>query len=69
MLMYLPLPYPLKEKCEKIGKKYEVLFHPGTLLDNECGEEFINPDAVKFYISDKRKIEFESMEKFAKEQF
>lgn len=56
------------EKCEKSGKKFEVLFHPGTLLNSECGEEFINPDAVKFYISDNRKLEFETMEKIAKEQ-
>lgn len=39
----------------------EILFHPGTLLADEDGKDFVNRDAVAFYTSKNRKIEFETL--------
>lgn len=41
----------------------EVLFHPGSALVEEVGEEFNHPDANKFYLAPDRKVEYEAMMK------
>ena len=50
--------YALKKE-----RQLEILFHPGSALSDEMGEEFNHPDANKFYLSYNRKIEYEAMMK------
>lgn len=51
----------LKQKTGKKNLMLEVLFHPGTALIEEVGEEFVSQDAKKFYFSAGRKAEYEAM--------
>lgn len=50
------LPY-MKKKAEDKGRCLEILFHPGSLLEEEAGEEFVSEGAKQFYLSDGRRIE------------
>ncbi|MFI3212520.1 MAG: ChbG/HpnK family deacetylase [Eubacteriales bacterium] len=43
---------------ERKGKKLELLFHPGTATKEEIQEEYMNPDAISFYLGEGRKIEY-----------
>ena len=51
------------KKPLKQNRNVELLFHPGTLLESELSEEFVNPDNTVFYLSPNRKTENESVEK------
>lgn len=53
-------PY-LKKLAEKRNCGLELLFHPGTALQDELGEEFNHPGANEFYLSDGRQIEYEAV--------
>lgn len=54
------LPAMIK-KSQKDSRVLEILFHPGSLLEEEITDE-INEDAIKhFYLSDGRKKEYESV--------
>ena len=55
----------LLRKCERTQHDLELLFHPGTLMPEETGSEFINPDAVVFYQSSNRNIEWKSLMQYA----
>ena len=48
--------------CNRKGKTLEILFHPGTLLERECGDEFTSEDALKFYLSTNRQLGLQSSE-------
>lgn len=48
-------------KCERKNRDLEVLFHPGTLLEEETGAEFVNPGAVEFYQSTNRNVEWKAL--------
>lgn len=54
----LPL---LKKVAQKKGYNLEILFHPGTALLSEMGEEFNHQEANKFYLSEGRQIEYDAM--------
>lgn len=54
----------LKKYAEKKSVALEVLYHPGSVLEEEMGREFNHPNANKFYLSANRKVEFETMMKF-----
>lgn len=56
------LPY-LKKTAEKRNCNLEILFHPGTALISEMGEEFNHPGANVFYLSQGRQKEYEAMMK------
>lgn len=51
----------LKKKAEKKDVTLEVLFHPGTALKEEVGEEFVSEEAKAFYFSAGREIEYQAM--------
>lgn len=55
----------LKKSLESFARKkdahLEILFHPGTLLQSEIGDEYSKPDAVKFYVSGNRATEYETV--------
>ena len=51
----------LKACAERKALPLEILFHPGTGMKEEMGEEFNHLDANDFYLSPNRKIEYESM--------
>lgn len=53
----------LKCVSDKKGAVLEVLFHPGTTLPVEVGEEFNHPAANEFYLSSNRRIEYDAMMK------
>lgn len=50
------LPH-MKKKAEERGRCLEILFHPGRLLEEEAGEEFVSRGAKQFYLSEGREIE------------
>lgn len=53
---------PLMEaQAKKKGRKLEVLFHPGTTVPNEIGEEFSNKGNLIFYLSEGRHTEYEAL--------
>lgn len=47
----------------------EILFHPGEVLKDEITEEFVKPDFNIFHLSDGRKIEFSSLQKFSETNY
>lgn len=47
--------------AEKRNCNLEILFHPGTALVSEIGEEFNHPDANVFYTSEGRQIEYKAV--------
>ena len=51
----------LKERAEKRGRRLEILFHPGTVLAQELGEEFCNHGANEFHVSEGRHVEYEAV--------
>ena len=51
----------MKERAEKKGRNLEILFHPGTVLPDELGEEFCNHSANGFYVSEGRHVEYEAV--------
>ena len=51
----------LKKMAEQKNMTLEVLFHPGSALKEEVGEEFVSEDANEFYLSSNRKIEYDAM--------
>lgn len=53
---------------KKRNKDLEVLFHPGFVSENEICPQIANAKFKKFYLSDKRKVEFDAVMKiFSKE--
>jgi len=54
------LPELKKYACKK-NRSLEVLFHPGSALIEEVGEEFNHPEGNKFYLSPNRQVEYEAM--------
>lgn len=46
-------------QAAKKGRRLEILFHPGTVLPEELGEEFSNKGANGFHISEGRHVEYE----------
>lgn len=54
--------FPLmKEEAKRRKRTLEILFHPGTLLEQEISDEFTNSNANRFYLSDARGVEFETL--------
>ena len=51
----------MKKKAAAKERCLEILFHPGSLLQEEIGEEFVSEGATRFYLSDGRKIEKEAV--------
>ena len=51
------LPYYCKKPLAQ-GRKIEILFHPGSVLESEITEEFVKPDFNDFHLSQGRKIEY-----------
>ncbi|MBR5964530.1 MAG: ChbG/HpnK family deacetylase [Treponema sp.] len=51
-----------EKKCQARGADLEVLFHPGTMLQNELTPEFTKPGFNEFHFSQGRKIEFEALQ-------
>lgn len=51
----------MKKRAQDRARCLEILFHPGRLLADEMGEEFVNRDANKFYLSENRQIEYRSV--------
>lgn len=51
----------LKKRAEKKKVTLEVLFHPGSALKEEVGEEFVSEEAKEFYFSKGREIEYYAM--------
>ncbi len=54
----LPL---MKEQAYKKGRVLEILFHPGSSLQEEMGEEFSNEGGREFYLSEGRRVEYEAL--------
>lgn len=52
-------------KAEKKGLSIELLFHPGTMLENELTAEFQKQGFNDFHISDGRKTEFCTVQSLA----
>lgn len=54
--------YPLmKVYGERKKKGMEVLFHPGSVLKEEIGEEFVKKGFVGFHLSEGRRKEYEAV--------
>ena len=51
----------LKKYADKKNVQLEVLFHPGTALEEEVDKEFNHPAANEFYLSSNRQIEYDAM--------
>ena len=51
----------MKESAQKRGRNLEILFHPGTVLQEELGEEFCNHGANGFHVSEGRHVEYEAV--------
>ncbi|WP_342757139.1 ChbG/HpnK family deacetylase [Kineothrix sedimenti] len=54
----LPL---MKEQAYKKDRMLEILFHPGSTLQEEMGEEFSNDGSREFYLSKGRRMEYEAI--------
>ena len=52
--------------AKKHRRHLEVIFHPGTALECEVNAEFCNEDANKFYLSEGRRIEFDTIMKLVR---
>lgn len=59
------LPYYSKVPLSQ-NRIIELLFHPGLVLKNELGEEFVKPGFNEFHLSEGRSIEFNALEQFHK---
>lgn len=59
----------MKEKARKKGRHLEILFHPGTVLEEELTEEFCNKGANQFHISKGRRQEYEAVMSLGSEEF
>lgn len=57
------LPFYIKKSSSK-NRKIELLFHPGSVKEEEISEEFVKPDSNSFHLSENRKIEYDSIEQF-----
>lgn len=56
--------FPAMERRGKAkGRTLEILFHPGFTKRDEMGKEFVSEDANKFYCSEGRKQEFQTVMK------
>lgn len=51
----------LVKVAEKRDSVLEVLFHPGYAEQDELDENFNHPDANRFYVSDNRKLEYNTV--------
>lgn len=51
----------MKERADRRGRSLEILFHPGTVLPEELGEEFCNQGANRFHVSDGRRAEYQAV--------
>ncbi len=49
------------------GRQLEILFHPGRLLEEEASREYNHPDALPFYQSAERDMEYETLCRLAAE--
>lgn len=47
----------MKKKAERKGRTLEILFHPGQVLQEEISEEFSQPEAIAFHVSEDRHVE------------
>ncbi|MDD2980152.1 MAG: ChbG/HpnK family deacetylase [Hespellia sp.] len=48
----------MEKFSEKQGRTLEILFHPGSVMEDEIGEEFVKKGFVEFHLSKGRKIEY-----------
>lgn len=53
----------MKAKADRESRILEILFHPGSLLQEEVGEEFSSKDSLEFYFSKGRKAEYQALNK------
>jgi len=53
----------MKKTAEKKGCQLEILFHPGTLSEHEITPEYSSAEALAFYLSEGRSIEYAALEK------
>lgn len=51
----------IKKQADKRKRLLEILFHPGSTLEEELKEEFNSADANRFYLSEGRKKEYQSV--------
>ena len=51
----------MKERADRRGRSLEILFHPGTVLPEELGEEFCNQGANRFHVSEGRRTEYQAV--------
>lgn len=51
----------MKKQAKSSNRHLEILFHPGSLVKEEMGEEFCDQGANKFHLSKNRSIEFEAV--------
>ena len=52
-----------QKKAEKKNRTVELLFHPGTMLENELTDEFTKTGFNDFHLSENRKIEYSTLQK------
>ncbi len=57
----------MERQAGKKGRHLEILFHPGTVLEEELTEEFCNHGANEFHISPGRNVEYDTVMKLTKE--
>lgn len=61
--------WPAMEAYAQRKKRHlEILFHPGTVLEEELKEEFSNKDANLFHISEGRRQEYEALMALSEEK-
>lgn len=51
----------MTKQAKNRNRHLEILFHPGSLVSEEMGEEFCDLGANKFHLSKNRSIEFEAV--------
>ena len=51
----------MKKITEKKKSTLEIIFHPGSALAEEVGQEFVSKDAVDFYLSENLKAEYHTV--------
>ena len=57
----------MRAQAEKKGRHLEILFHPGSVLQQELTDEFCNRGANGFHISPDRHAEYETVMALGKE--
>lgn len=51
----------MEAEAVKKGRILEILFHPGTVLEEEMSEEFCNEGANQFHLSEGRQLDFKTV--------